>query len=116
MMTAIARAEAIFREHVKDRLFVQDLALYLRHGYVVTFPDLFGMARPVRRDAPRAKIEDPTCPFADPDTWHVSLAIGPLQRLVHALPFPLQWICFRRKFWSTMKFYPFETFARRCGA
>jgi hypothetical protein len=47
-MNAIAHAEQLHSEHVKQRVFIVDLALYLRHGFVHNAPDPLSMRSKIR--------------------------------------------------------------------
>jgi hypothetical protein len=115
-LSAIARAEQMFDQHFPDRLFVQDVALYLRHGFLINMPRLFVMARPVRKDARLFHaIERPSVRFPDPDAWFVCMAVGNLRELGRWLPFPLPHVCFYRKFRDTLKVYAADEFFRRCA-
>lgn len=114
--SAIARAEALYRQHYPGRLFVERLGTFLRIGYVVNFPDLFAMAKPIALAAGTvATTEDRI--FESPDAWYVDLAVGSepdgrsaLPRLVQLLPYRLPFICFYRKFQNKLKVYPMDKF------
>lgn len=97
-MNAIAEMEKHFDEHYPGALFIERLALFLKHAYVISSPNLFAMFRPVRSDAPAEAIGDPAHEFAGPDAWYIDQLAGtqPLDQLVHQLPFPLPKICFYR--------------------
>lgn len=112
-MNAIAQAEQLHREHVKERVFVIDLALYLRHGFVHNAPDLFAMWRPVCAAGSLEQIANPEHAFENPDAWYIDLAVGNLRKLARLLPYELPKICFFRKFHKTLKIYPANRFFRK---
>jgi hypothetical protein len=112
-MNAIAHAEQLHSEHVKQRVFIVDLALYLRHGFVHNAPDLFAMWRPVCASASLEQIANAEHAFENPDAWYVDLAVGNLRKLARLLPYELPKICFFRKFHATLKIYPANRFFRK---
>ncbi len=113
-MNAIAKAEELFRKHYPSRLFVEQLALYLRHGFVINYPKLFVMFRPVEHNGSRSHIINPSFKFQKPDTWYVDLAAGNLNELAKLCPYSLRYFCFARKFRKQLRFYPTDKFIRKC--
>jgi hypothetical protein len=118
-MTAIARAEQMFRDNLPDEPFIMRLGLYLRHGFVVCAPTLFTMWRPVqvRTDRPYRDqleaIKNPENRFESPNAWYVDMTVGRLRHLPQLMPFELPYICFCRKFRNELKVYRTSELFRR---
>jgi len=96
MTPAILKAWAAYRESDSPRDFWADVNQHLLHGYVLSFPQLFAMARPVRRDAEERWLACIPHPFVNPDTWLVWSAAGHLDLLLSLLPYDLPYLAFHR--------------------
>jgi hypothetical protein len=105
-------AKRVYQQELCVRSFEVDLDMHLRHGWVYSGPELFIMARPVRRDAPAELVVCPSAwwPSSECDTWHVYLFAGDLSKLERHMPFPLPWISFERK--NELRFYALGEMSR----
>jgi len=78
--------------------FTRDVSLHLQHGYVVSTPTGFGMARPIdsswRDDV--ARQADITQSDPSGDTWFIWMVAGDLAEVMSFLPSPKMWLAFAR--------------------
>jgi hypothetical protein len=109
-MTPFEQAVAVYSREPCARTFDEDLRLHLRNGYVVSTPDFFVMARPVRRIIIEG-ICNPAIRFEKPDCWHVYLLAGSIQKALTALPYDLPWMSWERG--NVLRFYPLASIRRR---
>jgi len=109
-MTAFEMAREVYRWEECARSFGEDLNLHLAHGFVFVTPDVFLMARPVIKNAPKDQILSPWIQFPRADCWHVWLAAGhgALAVLANYEPYPLPWISFERN--NRLRFYKRSSF------
>lgn len=113
-MSPIARAEALFNQQNRtDEIFIAQLMMYLRFGYVISTPQLFIMFRPVEIAAAPEQIADPEHRFARPDAWFIHSAVGKLQMFPRLAPYPLPWICFWRKLRGAIRRYETQNLFKR---
>ena len=84
----------------------------LLHGWVVSTPQFFVMARPVDSAAQPACIVNPWHRFPPEacDTWHIYLAAGDLRAALAWLPHPLPKIAFERR--NILRYYRLESLAQ----
>lgn len=98
-MTPYEEARAIYTKEPCKRTFGEDLVAYFLHGYVISTPDFFVMARPVNGAAMPSMIVDSRVQFPR-DTWncwHVHLMAGNMAKAWAALPFDLPLFTFERQ-------------------
>lgn len=119
--TPIAEAEAMYRKHYPERLFVQHLAQYLRAGIVVNLPELFLIGRAVERAAPESAIVNPAKLFPEGDSLFIDMAVGRgclarLPKIVAMSGRAFKFVCFYRKFRTGLRWYPAEQFLRKVRA
>lgn len=69
-MTPAEKVAALY-DADSPRTFREDLEAHLLHGYVVSTPEMFAMARAVERGAPDALLRDPWHVFSEPDSWYI---------------------------------------------
>ena len=79
--------------------FEADLEAHFRHGYVVTTPQAFAMARPVCRDWRPVELCDPfkVEPLETADCWFIWCLAGDLSVAARWLPCELPWLGFARR-------------------
>lgn len=116
-MEILRQIQALYRDfpHMAGgRLFLEDVALHLRYGYVWASPTAVILARPVCSHWSIADLGDLTKTAArqEADTWFVYLGAGNLGEFFRVMPFPLKFACFYRR--SSPRFYPLATLQRRC--
>lgn len=78
-MTPYEQARAVYQKEWCAKLFEEDLEHYLRHGFVVSLPDIFAMVK------------------QEGDTWVIGLLAGDLRKAFDYLPFYLPYIRFERR-------------------
>lgn len=90
-MNAIFQAKKMYE--ARGLNFEQDLGHYLTQGIVVSQPDRFLMAKPVRKEIGEKDWHPET-----PDCWHVHIAIGKgcLRWFFEQAPFFLPFVSFSR--------------------
>lgn len=79
--------------------FEADLEAHFRRGYVVTTPQAFAMARPVRRDwtPERLRNASEVEPLETADCWFIWALAGDLSVAARWLPCELPWLGFARR-------------------
>lgn len=79
--------------------FENDLKAHFERGYVVSTPQAFAMARPVRRDWKPGKIGNPwdVEPLEFADCWFIWALAGDLAVAARWLPRELPWLGFARR-------------------
>jgi hypothetical protein len=97
-MTPIEQVRKLYRLH-PGMSFDQDLAAHFERGYVVSTPQAFGMARPVRRDWEPGRLNDPwdVEPLDSADCWFLWVLAGDLSVAARWLPQALPWLGFARR-------------------
>lgn len=76
-MTPVEQAAEVYQREPCARPFHVDLELHLLHGWVISTPDFFLMARPVSALAHPALIVNPAFnSFVGINCWHVYLCAG----------------------------------------
>lgn len=90
-------AMAVYGREPCARPFTEDLEAHMRHGWVISTPTIFLMARPVRSDWPDSVVLNPWELTEAPDAWHVWLAAGEWREAFSHAPFPLRWVSFQRR-------------------
>lgn len=112
-MTPVEQAALVYQTEWCARSFKQDLELHLQHGWVVSSPKFFGMARPVAYwNWSNAEILDPSHnPDDEKDCWHIWLLAGDVSEALKFLPFHLPYISFERK--NVLKMYSFDRFVSK---
>lgn len=116
-MEILRQIQALYRDfpHMAGgRLFLEDVALHLRYGYVWASPTAVILARPVRSDWGIADLGDLTKTAArqEADTWFVYLGAGNLAEFFEVMPYPLTFACFWRR--CSPRFYQLEQLRRKC--
>lgn len=107
-MIPIDRARLIYASEPCARTFAEDLELHFQHGYVVSTPECFAMARPVWKHWSYKELTDPS--FTDPggDCWWIYLLAGDLRTGMRWLPDRREWIGYERlnvpRFFKVSKF------------
>lgn len=98
LMTPFNHVLKLYDEH-PEMDFQADLEAHFRHGYVVTTPEVFAMARLVRRDWTPERLNNPfhAEPAATADCWFIWVLAGDLSVAARWLPFDLPWIGFARR-------------------
>lgn len=84
------------------------LTWFFHHGSVVSLPDGFLLARPIRHDAPaeRHLVLSPLQSTERADCWNVWLACGNLRRLLNCSALhPLPWVSFVRRGGMSVRIY-----------
>lgn len=112
-LSAIDLARSIWLLESCARPFELDLLLHLRHGYVFSTPRSFVMGRPVRRNATREEIVDPShCFGPEADAWLVYCAAGTagMAWFLDQEPYPLPYIGWERD--NKLRFYERERLIR----
>lgn len=79
------------------------------HGYVLSTPETFVMARPVCSRDPVEMIVDPWVTYSrgDCDAWLIYLAAGNLRPALEWFPFELPLIGWERK--NSLRWYGFQS-------
>ncbi len=101
----------VYRREACARTFTEDIEAHFLHGWVISTPELFLMARPVRSDWSDDVVLNPFRLSDSPDMWHVWLAAGDWRQAFRLAPFPLPWVSIERK--HQLKRYEWHRFARR---
>ena len=111
-MSPAEQAAAVYEREPCARTFEEDLEAHLLHGWVVSTPQFFVMARPVDSAAQPACIVNPWHRFPPEacDTWHIYLAAGDLRAALAWLPHPLPKIAFERR--NILRYYRLESLAQ----
>lgn len=95
-MTPYDQARAVYDSEPCARTFEEDLQLHFRHGYVVSTPECFAMARPVWRHWPYEHLANPALVAANGDCWWIWLLAGDLRTALSWLPDSREWIGYER--------------------
>lgn len=97
-MTPIEEVRRLYRLR-PDMSIEQDLAAHFERGYVVSTPQAFGMARPVRKDWPASRLANPfdVEPLESADCWFLWALAGDLSVAARWLPCELPWLGFARR-------------------
>ena len=97
-MTPVEQVRRLYRLH-PSMSFEQDLTAHFERGYVVSTPQAFGMARPVRRDWTPGRLNNPwdVEPLESADCWFLWVLAGDLAVAARWLPCELPWLGFARR-------------------
>jgi hypothetical protein len=95
-MTPYEQAASLY-DGDKPGEFERGLFDHFQHGYVVSTPDAFALARRVNHDWPTEWLRDSTRTAADGDCWFIWLLAGKLRSAARWLPFPLPWTGYERR-------------------
>jgi len=97
-MTPIEQVRRLYRLR-PDMSFEDDLKAHCERGYVVSTPQAFGMARPVRRDWTPGRLNNPwdVEPLESADCWFLWVLAGDLAVAARWLPCELHWLGFARR-------------------
>jgi len=68
-----------------------------RGGYVHITPEVFVLARPIRRDWSEDDICNPQLVAEEADCWHLWLLSGAASAAVRFLPYPLPFVSWHRR-------------------
>lgn len=111
-MTPFEKAARVYWNEPCRRLFIDDLTLHMKNGFVFSTPEFSLMGRAVRKDALESLIVDPSSVFerSQADCWHIYLFAGDLTKASTIMPWPLPWISIERK--NELRFYPLAAMAR----
>lgn len=96
-MSPYQQAQAIYEREQSAQSFAADLELHLRHGYVVSTPQAFAMARPVWSGWATADLLNPYVSDPKGDCWWIWCLAGDLGIVVRWLPWPTEWLGFERR-------------------
>jgi hypothetical protein len=79
--------------------FLDDLSLHLQHGYVVSTPTGFGMARPIDSSwrGDNERLADIRQSDAGGDAWFIWMVAGDLAEVMEFLPSRKKWLAFARR-------------------
>lgn len=97
-MNPIIRMWELYQTRPSGRSFEEDLEIHLCGGYVVSTPDYFIMARPVRHDARPSDILDIEVVHDDPDCWHIFAMAGDIGKCWDLLPLDLPYVTWERNY------------------
>jgi hypothetical protein len=103
-MTPFERAARFYSD--QDRL-TEVVEAHFLHGYVISTPEIFVVARRVVSLWPDEMLADIRRVDPDGDCWHVELFAGDMEAVLAAMPFPLPFVSFHRRDRSA-KVYPLE--------
>ena len=97
-MTPFAKVSKLYAVH-PEMSFELDLEAHFDCGYVVSTPEVFAMARPVRKDWSAAKLRNQflTVPLETADCWFIWCLAGDLSVAARWLPCELPWLGFARR-------------------
>jgi hypothetical protein len=108
-MKPIHEAKKMFTEIGLN--FEEELSSYLVHGFVISYPDKFIMARPIE-----AKRQDLTWDHPNPDCWYIHCVVGQncFKWFLDQDPYKLPYVAWRRNNCKESKFrvYNASTFGR----
>lgn len=96
-MSPIEQARLVYFREPCARTFVADLEMHLQHGYVVSTPDCFAMARPVWRDWAYRHLANPEMTAPGGDCWWIWILAGDMKTALWWLPEKKPWIGYERK-------------------
>lgn len=111
-MNPIVQARAVYDAEPCARCFEEDLEAHLMHGWTVSTPEVFVMARLVPKSGDPEYLVDPWHVWApeDCDTWLIYLAAGAVQVLPSLAPIRTRYVAFERS--NRLRFWKFSAFAR----
>lgn len=114
-MTPYEAARAIYQSEPCARTFEEDLLLHMKHGYVISTPRVFLMARPVWSVADDYQIVDasyllPGSHESVGDCWHIHVLAGDMAEALSFMPFELPFVSFQRK--NVLRFWPLASIKR----
>ena len=97
-MTPFAEVSKLYAAH-PEMDFELDLEAHFDCGYVVSTPEAFAMARPVRKDWSAAKLRNQFLvePLETADCWFIWCLAGDLSIAARWLPCELPWLGFARR-------------------
>ena len=95
-MSPFEQAAAVYEREACARSFESDLFSHFLHGYVVSIPEAFALARRVRHDWPEERLQNPDDTDPEGDCWWIWLLAGELSAVARWLPFDLPWIGYER--------------------
>lgn len=110
-MTPYEQAAQVYEQEESARPFWEDLQAHLLYGWVMSTPELFLMARQVKRDWPDELLKNPWAIDDDGDCWHVWLAAGDLSKVKEFIPYPLPYLSYERV--NVLRSMPFDKACRR---
>lgn len=96
-MTPFEQARTVYDHESCARTFAEDLQLHLHHGYVVSTPTTFAMARPVGRHWSYKSLADPSMVDPQGNCWWIWMLSGELREALSWLPDQREWIGYERK-------------------
>ena len=108
-MTPREQVADLYLQYPQSRTFAEDVALYKMTGYVWDTPELFLMARPVKRDAPEDAIRAAFVRFdrSIANAWFIFAFAGNFRGFIDIAPFQLPWAGWSRRMapirWYEMK-------------
>lgn len=92
---------ALFYAQYADLNLLNDLSDYLRNGYVISQPKLFGLFKPIDHEGKRG--------------WFIRIAIGDLGDLVRYFPCPLEFVAFVRNNDDNLRVIEWDAFLKTVG-
>lgn len=119
-MNPVIELANLYRAAPTKRTFYEDLYFYLHHGYVVSTPEMFFMARPVCSWAEHEFINDPATVFDKgcADTWYIyamatkqrMTANGLVKKTIAHMPYYLPYCAWERVRDKKLRFFRTEKF------
>lgn len=119
-MNPVVVLERMYDERETPRTFAVDLYCHLTHGYVISTPQMFFMARPVCSWADHEEINDPFIKFDAErcDTWYIYAmatgermsAAGLVKKTIAHMPYFLPYCAWERVRDKKLRFFRTEKF------
>jgi hypothetical protein len=102
------KAARVYLEEECTGTFMSDVEDHLIAGYVISTPDYFIMARPVKHDADPSLICDPLYHFPpdEEDCWHIWLAAGDWRKFWENDTRDFKWVSWEKR--NKLKVYPMD--------
>jgi hypothetical protein len=108
-MSPFERMTEAFGEAGFSDEFTPDLWRHLQHGYVVSTPKAFAMARPVWSHWDADRLADIEQTDEGGDCWYIWALSGDLVEAAQWLPSPKKWLAFARR--GSPRLVKWETFS-----
>jgi hypothetical protein len=114
-MTPVQRAAAVYSREDCARSFKEDVEAHLLHGWVISTPEVFLLARKVDHAAPQDQIINPWFNSweKEPDSWHLYLFSGSLMSAFKCAPYPLEYVSYERT--NDLRIYKYDVIHRKCA-
>lgn len=120
-MTPIEEILALYTQYPQPQTFEEDLAAYLRTGYVFSTPEVFLMGRAIDKNSTAELIANPwhAFPREEQNCWLVFAAsriesnIFKSKQFLQFVPYYLSWLAFQRR-GKALKFYETPKLISKC--